>query len=345
MRVALLTGGGDCPGLNAVIYAAVRKGINHYGDEFIGFLNGWRGVLDNNFIPLTLETVDGIQLKGGTILHSSRTNVKKIPGGIEKVQEVLKANKIDALIALGGDDTQSVNLYLSEHGVPSVGVPKTIDNDISGTDQTFGFDTAVMIATEAVDRIHTTADSHNRVVVVEVMGRDAGWIAYASGVAGGAHVILVPEKDVDIDHVCALLKYNYDHGKHYGVVVVAEGCHLPDVGQVIDESANLDAFGHARLAGVGEELADMIEKKTGYETRSVCLGHTQRGGVPTAYDRILGQRYGLHAIDMVHEKKWGRIAVLQGMDITDIPIKDAIATNRRLDQRFFDVIKDLEAKV
>jgi 6-phosphofructokinase 1 len=345
MRVALLTGGGDCPGLNAVIYATVRKGINHYGDEFIGFLNGWKGVLENSFIPLTLETVDGIQLKGGTILHSSRTNVKKIPGGIEKVQEVLKLNKIDALIALGGDDTQSVTLFLSENGVPSVGVPKTIDNDISGTDQTFGFDTAVMIATEAVDRIHTTADSHNRVIVVEVMGRDAGWIAYASGVAGGAHVILVPEKEIDIDHVCALLKYNYEHGKHYGVVVIAEGCHLPEVGQVIDESKNLDSFGHAHLSGVGEALAQLIEEKAGFSTRSVNLGHTQRGGVPTAYDRILGQRYGLHAIDMVHDKKWGRIAVLNGLDITDIPIKDAIATNRRLDQRFFDVISDLEAKV
>jgi len=344
MRVALLTGGGDCPGLNAVIYAAVRKGINHYGDEFIGFLNGWKGVLDNNFIPLTLEAVDGIQLKGGTILHSSRTNVKKIPGGIEKVQEVLKTNKIDALIALGGDDTQSVTLFLSENGVPSVGVPKTIDNDISGTDQTFGFDTAVMIATEAVDRIHTTADSHNRVVVVEVMGRDAGWIAYAAGVAGGAHVTLVPEKDIDIDHVCALLKYNYDHGKHYGVVVVAEGAKLPNVGQIIGD-AKTDSFGHARLSGIGEALSKLIEEKTGFETRSVNLGHTQRGGVPTAFDRILGQRYGLHAIDMVHDKKWGRIAVLKGLDITDIPIKDAIATNRRLDQRFFDVIANLEAKV
>ena len=345
MRVALLTGGGDCPGLNAVIYAAVRKGINHYGDEFIGFRNGWKGVLENDFIPLTLEAVDGIQLTGGTILHSSRTNVKKIPGGIEKVQEVLKKNKIDALIALGGDDTQSVTLFLSENGVPSVGVPKTIDNDISGTDQTFGFDTAVMIATEAVDRIHTTADSHNRVVVVEVMGRDAGWIAYAAGVAGGAHVTLVPEKEIDIDHVCALLKYNYDHGKHYGVVVVAEGAKLPSVGQVINEKAKLDSFGHARLSGIGEALANLIEEKTGYETRSVNLGHTQRGGVPTAYDRILGQRYGLHAIDMVHDKKWGRIAVLKGLDITDIPIKDAIATNRRLDERFFDVIASLEAKI
>ena len=344
MRVALLTGGGDCPGLNAVIYAAVKKGINVYGDEFIGFLNGWKGVLEDQWIPLTLESTDGIQLKGGTVLHSSRTNVKKIPGGIEKVQEVLKKNKIDALIALGGDDTQSVTLFLSENGVPSVGVPKTIDNDINGTDATFGYDTAVMIATEAIDRIHTTADSHNRVIVVEVMGRDAGWIAYASGIAGGAHVVLVPEQDIDIDHVCKLLKYNYDHGKHYGVVVVAEGCHLPEVGQVIG-SKEVDAFGHARLSGIGEALAELIEKKTGFETRSVNLGHTQRGGVPTAYDRLLGQRYGLHAIDMVHEKKWGRIAVLRGTEITDITIKEAIATNRRLSKPFFDVIRDLEAKV
>jgi len=345
MRVALLTGGGDCPGLNAVIYAAVKKGINTYGDEFIGFLDGWKGVLENRFIPLTLEKIDGIQLKGGTILHSSRTNVKKIPGGIEKVQAVLKANNIDALIALGGDDTQSVTLYLSENGVPSVGVPKTIDNDISGTDATFGFDTAVAIATEAVDRIRTTADSHNRVIVIEVMGRDAGWIAYACGVAGGADVTLVPELDIDIDHVAKLLKYNYDHGKRYGIVVVAEGCHLPDAGQVIDENAKLDSFGHARLSGIGEALAELIEKKTGFETRSVNLGHTQRGGSPTATDRLLGQRYGLHAIDMVHEQKWGRIAVLKGLDITDITIKEAIATNRRLDQRFFDVIKGLEVKV
>ncbi len=344
MRVALLTGGGDCPGLNAVIYAAVKKGINHYGDEFIGFLNGWRGVLDNNFIPLTLENTDGIQLKGGTILHSSRTNIKKVPGGLDKAQEVLKTNKIDALIALGGDDTQSVTQFLCENGIQGVGVPKTIDNDISGTDATFGYDTAVSIATEAVDRIHTTADSHNRVIVIEVMGRDAGWIAYAAGIAGGAHVVLVPEKEIDIDHVCALLKYNYDHGKHYGVVVVAEGCHLPDVGQVIG-SQQVDSFGHVRLSGIGEALAELIEKTSGYETRYVNLGHTQRGGVPTAYDRLLGQRYGLHAIDMVHQKKWGRIAVLRGTDITDIPIKEAIITNRRLDQRFFDVIADLEAKV
>lgn len=223
-------------------------------------------------------------------------------------------------------------------------MPKTIDNDINGTDATFGYDTAVSIATEAVDRIHTTADSHNRVVVVEVMGRDAGWIAMASGIAGGAHVVLVPEKPIDLDHVCALLKYNYDHGKHYGVVVVAEGCHLPESGQVLG-SGKVDSFGHAQLSGIGEALAKVIEEKTGFETRSVNLGHTQRGGVPTAYDRLLAQRYGLHAIDMVHEGKWGRIAVLKGTDITDITIKEAISTNRRLDQRFFDVISGLEAKV
>jgi ATP-dependent phosphofructokinase / diphosphate-dependent phosphofructokinase len=344
MRVALLTGGGDCPGLNAVIYAAVKKGINHYGDEFIGFLNGWRGVLDNNFTPLTLEAIDGIQLRGGTILHSSRTNVKKIPGGIEKVQEVLKQNKIDALIALGGDDTQSVTLFLSENGIPSIGVPKTIDNDISGTDATFGFDTAVMIATEAVDRIHTTADSHNRVIVVEVMCRDAGWIAMASGVAGGAHVVLVPEKPIDIDHVCALLKYNYDHGKHYGVVVVAEGCHLPEIGQVTG-SAEVDAFGHARLSGIGEKLAEVIEKKTGFETRSVNLGHTQRGGTPTAYDRMLATRYGTAAIDLVHQGNFGRLVVLRGTEITSIPLKDAIAKTRTIGDDLIALAEGLQPEV
>ena len=344
MRVALLTGGGDCPGLNAVIYAAVKKGINHYGDEFIGFLNGWRGVLDNNFIPLTLENIDGIQLTGGTILHSSRTNVKKIPGGIEKVQEVLKLNKIDALIALGGDDTQSVTLFLSENGVHSVGVPKTIDNDISGTDQTFGYDTAVMIATEAVDRIHTTADSHNRVIVVEVMGRDAGWIAYAF--RHRRRRPRNPRSRKRHRHRSRLRPAQVQLRSRQALRRSCRRRRLPPArSRPGHRHAEVDSFGHARLSGIGEALAELIEKKTGFETRSVNLGHTQRGGVPTAYDRILGQRYGLHAIDMVHDKKWGRIAVLHGTDITDITIKEAIATNRRLDQRFFDVIADLEAKV
>lgn len=344
MRVALLTGGGDCPGLNAVIYAAVKKGINHYGDEFIGFLNSWRGVLDNKFIPLTLENTDGIQLTGGTILHSSRTNVKKIPGGIEKVQEVLKLNKIDALIALGGDDTQSVTEYLSENGVPSIGVPKTIDNDLNGTDACFGFDTAVSIATEAVDRLHTTAEAHNRVIVCEVMGRDAGWIALTAGVAGNAHVVLVPEKPIDLDHVCKLLKYNHEHGKKYGIVVVAEGAKLPAGGQAT-LGTKVDSFGHARLSGIGQALAEEIEKLTGYETRSVNLGHTQRGGTPTAYDRMLATRYGLAAIDLVHKGEFGRLVVLRGTKIESIPLAEAISKNRTLDDSFLEILNGLEPKV
>src|ERR1700757_5017863 len=341
MRVALLTGGGDCPGLNAVIYAAVRKGINHYGDEFIGFLEGWRGVLDNNFIPLTLDRVDGIITEGGTILRTSRTNVRKIEGGIEKCVVNLKANKLDALIAIGGDDTQSVTNALIQAGVPGVGVPEKIDNDLSGTDICFGFDTAVSIATEAVDRLHTTAEAHNRVIVCEVMGRDAGWIALTAGVAGNAHVVLVPEKAMDIDHICKILKYRHDHGKKYGIVVVAEGAKLPS-GEQATIGTKVDSFGHARLSGVGQALAEEIEKRTGYETRSVNLGHTQRGGTPSAFDRMLATRYGLAAIDLVHKGEFGRLVVLRGTKIESIPLADAIATNRTLDAGFLEVISSLE---
>src|SRR5271170_5934492 len=286
MRVGMLTGGGDCPGLNAVIRAVVRKGILHHGDEFVGFMEGWRGVLDDVTMPLTLETTSGILHRGGTILRSSRTNVKKIPGGFEKCVEVLGKHKLDALIALGGDDTQSISLALSEKGVKCVGVPKTIDNDLNGTDACFGFDTAVGIATEAVDRLHSTAEAHNRVIVCEVMGRDAGWIALTAVVVGNAHVVLVPEKPIDLDHVCALLKYNHDRGKKYGIVVVAEGAKLPDTGGQATVGTKVDSFGHARLSGIAELLANKIEEKTGYETRSVNLGHTQRGGTPSAYDRM-----------------------------------------------------------
>ena len=344
MRVGLLTGGGDCPGLNAVIHAVVKKGINHYGDEFVGFLEGWRGVIDNNTMPLTLEKVDGILTLGGTILRTSRTNVRKIEGGIEKCIATLKANKIDALIAIGGDDTQSVTNALVQAGFPGVGVPKTIDNDLNGTDVTFGFDTAVSIATEAVDRLHTTAEAHNRVIVCEVMGRDAGWIALTAGVAGNAHVVLVPEKPIDIDRVCALLKYNHDHGKKYGIVVVAEGAKIPGAGQAT-LGGKVDSFGHARLSGIGQALAELIEEKTGYETRSVNLGHTQRGGSPTAYDRMLSTRYGLAAIDLVHEGKFGRLVVLHGTKIESIPLAEAISTNRQLDDSFFAIIDGLEPKL
>ncbi len=345
MRIGLLTGGGDCPGLNAVIAAVVKKGILHHSDEFVGFLEGWRGVLDNNTIPLTLEAVDGIITKGGTILRTSRTNVRKIEGGLEKCKANIQANKLDALIAIGGDDTQSVTNALIGLGVPGVGVPKTIDNDLNGTDVCFGFDTAVGIATEAVDRLHTTAEAHNRVIVCEVMGRDAGWIALTAGVAGNAHVVLVPEKPIDLDHVCALLKYNHDHGKKYGIVVVAEGAKLPDTGGQATVGTKVDSFGHARLSGIAELLANKIEEKTGYETRSVNLGHTQRGGTPSAYDRMLATRYGLAALDLVHAGQFGRLVVRRGTEIKSITLAEAISKNRTVDDHFLEILTGLEPTV
>jgi 6-phosphofructokinase 1 len=340
----VLTGGGDCPGLNAVIRAAVRKGILHYGDEFVGFIEGWRGVLDNNTRPLTLESTSGILHLGGTILRTSRTNVRKIEGGIEKCLEVLAANKLDALITIGGDDTQGVANALIEKGAHCVGVPKTIDNDLSGTDACFGFDTAVSIATEAVDRLHSTAEAHNRVIVCEVMGRDAGWIAITTGIAGGADAVLVPEKPIDIEEVCKLVKYRHDHGKKFSIVVVAEGAKLPDAEQAT-VGGKVDSFGHVRLSGIGAVLAEEIEKRTGYETRSVNLGHTQRGGTPTAYDRMLATRYGSAAIDLVHQKKFGRLVVLRGTEITDIPLKDAIAKTRTVGEDLLELAKGLQPKV
>jgi 6-phosphofructokinase 1 len=340
----MLTGGGDCPGLNAVIRGAVRKGILHHGDEFVGFMEGWRGVIEDTTMPLNLETTSGILHRGGTILRSSRTNVKKIPGGFEKCLETIEKNKLDALIALGGDDTQSISLALSERGVKCVGVPKTIDNDLSGTDQCFGFDTAVSIATEAIDRLHSTAEAHNRVLVVEVMGRDAGWIAITSGIAGGADAILVPEVPIDLDEVCRLLKYRHDHGKKFSIVVVAEGAHMPAGGQSTHDTS-LDAFGHARLSGVAQALAEEIEKRTKYETRSVNLGHTQRGGTPTAYDRMLATRYGVAAIDLVHQGKFGRLVVLKGTQISDIPLADAIAKTRTVSEDLLEVMRGLQPPV
>ena len=341
MRVGMLTGGGDCPGLNAVIRAAVRKGILHHKDEFVGFMEGWRGVLDDVTMPLTLETTSGILHRGGTILRSSRTNVKKIPGGFDKCVEVLAKHKLDALIALGGDDTQSISLALSEKGVKCVGVPKTIDNDLNGTDACFGFDTAVGIATEAVDRLHSTAEAHNRVMVCEVMGRDAGWIAITSGIAGGADVILVPEVPINIEEVCRLVKYRREHGKKFAIVVAAEGAKMPESEQATHGTA-VDSFGHARLSGIGQILAEEIEKRTGYETRSVNLGHTQRGGTPSAYDRMLATRYGVAAIDLVHAGKFGQLVVLKGTQITHIPIADAIAKTRTVGDDLLEVMKSLQ---
>jgi phosphofructokinase-like protein len=344
MRVGMLTGGGDCPGLNAVIRAAVRKGIFHYKDEFVGFLEGWRGVVENQTRSLNAESVSGILHLGGTILRTSRTNPRKMEGGIDKCLATIKANNLDALITIGGDDTQGVANALIEKGVKIVGVPKTIDNDLSGTDACFGFDTAVSIATEAIDRLHSTAEAHNRVIVCEVMGRDAGWIAITSGIAGGADAIGVPEKPMDIDKICRVIKYRHDHGKKFSIVVVAEGAKLPDGGQAT-QGTQVDAFGHARLSGVGQAVAELIEQKTGYETRSVNLGHTQRGGTPTAYDRMLATRYGSSAIDLVHQGNFGRLVVLRGTDITSIPLKDAIAKTRTIGDDLIALADGLQPEV
>ncbi len=344
MRIGMLTGGGDCPGLNAVIRAVVRKGVLHYGDEFVGFREGWRGVIDDNTMPLDLETTSGILHRGGTILRSSRTNVKKIEGGFEKCLEVIARHKLDALIAMGGDDTQSISVELAKRGVNCVGVPKTIDNDLSGTDACFGFDTAVTIGTEAVDRLHSTTEAHSRVQVVEVMGRDAGWIAVTVGTAGGADVTLVPELPIDMDDVVRLLRARWESGKRFAIVVVAEGAKLPEQTAQISVGTKLDAFGHVRLSGIGQVLAEEIEKRTGYETRSVNLGHTQRGGTPTAYDRMLATRYGVAAIDLVHAGRFGRLVVLKGTAISDIPLEDAIAKTRTVGEDLFAVVRGLQPK-
>jgi 6-phosphofructokinase 1 len=340
----MLTGGGDCPGLNAVIRAAVRKGIFHYKDEFVGFLEGWRGVVENQTRFLDAEGVSGILHLGGTILRTSRTNPRKMEGGIDKCLATIKANNLDALITIGGDDTQGVANALVEKGVKIVGVPKTIDNDLSGTDACFGFDTAVSIATEAIDRLHSTAEAHNRVIVCEVMGRDAGWIAITSGIAGGADAIGVPEKPLDIDRICKVLQYRHEHGKKFSIVVVAEGTKLPGGGKAT-QGTTLDAFGHERLSGIGQAVAELIEQKTGYETRSVNLGHTQRGGTPTAYDRMLATRYGTAAIDLVHQGNFGRLVVLRGTEITSIPLQDAIAKTRTIGDDLIALGEGLQPEV
>lgn len=337
MRVGVLTGGGDCPGLNAVIRAVVRKGTMFYGDSVIGFLEGWRGVLENRHQPLDLDSIPGIIHRGGTILRTSRTNPAKYENGIERVRKTFEENQLDALIAIGGDDTLGVALKLHEAGLKVVGVPKTIDNDLSGTDYTFGFDTAVNIATEAIDRLHSTAEAHNRVMVVEVMGRDAGWIALYSGLAGGADVTLVPEKPFDINEVCELLKRRHARGKYFSIVVVAEGAKYANHSEQATVGAKVDEFGHARLGGIANQLAEDIERITGFETRAVNLGHTQRGGTPSAFDRVLATRYGVQAIDMVHQGEWGRMASLQGQKLASVPLQEAVGKNRKIDPALYEL--------
>ena len=320
MRVGVLTGGGDCPGLNAVIRAVVRKGVKEYGMDFIGFRDGWRGPLENDTTPLGVPEVRGILPRGGTILGSSRTNPFAVEGGVEQIKDVLASNGCDALVAIGGEDTLGVATKLAELGVNVVGVPKTIDNDLSGTDFTFGFDTAVNIAMEAIDRLHTTAESHHRVLVVEVMGRHAGWIALHCGLAGGANIICIPERPFDIEQVCAQVESRF--ATHYSpIIVVAEGA-VPKEGTMSLSAGETDAFGHVRLGGIGNALAKAIEDSTGKEARAVVLGHIQRGGTPSAFDRWLATRFGLHAAQAVHERDFGTMVALRGTDIVRVPLSE-----------------------
>jgi phosphofructokinase-like protein len=319
MRVGVLTGGGDCPGLNAVIRALVRKGVGVDGFEFVGFRDGWKGPLEGLTMELGVAQVRGILPRGGTILGSSRTNPFKIDGGVERVKDNLAAAGIDALVAIGGEDTLGVATKLADLGVNVVGVPKTIDNDLSGTDFTFGFDTAVNIASEAIDRLHTTAESHHRALVVEVMGRHAGWIALHAGMSGGANVVLIPEVPFDIEEVCDLVRTRFET-QYAPIIVVAEGAVPREGGDMSLVSGEVDAFGHVRLGGIGDRVAAEIEQRTGAEARAVVLGHVQRGGTPTAFDRWLATRFGLHAVDAVAEQDFGIMVALRGADIVRVPL-------------------------
>jgi 6-phosphofructokinase 1 len=323
VRIGVLTGGGDCPGLNAVIRAVVRKGVQIYGDEFVGFRDGWRGPLDGDTMTLDVATVRGILPRGGTILGSSRTNPYSADDGERRVLDTVRRLEVEALVVVGGEDTLSVATKLAATGLPVVGVPKTIDNDLDATDYTFGFDTAVTIATEAIDRLHTTAESHHRVLIVEVMGRHAGWIALHSGLAGGANVILIPERPFHIDSVCEFIEHRF--ASHYApIVVVAEGA-LPVEGTLPSRGGEVDAFGHVRLSGIGNLLESEIANRTGQEARATVLGHVQRGGSPTAFDRVLATRFGLHAVDALHDGNVGQMVALHGTSIDLVPLAEATA--------------------
>ena len=329
MRIGVLTGGGDCPGLNAVIRAVVRKGIDGYGDELVGFRDGWRGVLEDVHEPLTVESTRGILPRGGTILGSSRTNPAKREHGVELVRETIARNRLDGLVAIGGEDTLGAANQLRETGVSVIGVPKTIDNDLGATDQTFGFDTALQVATDAIDRLHTTAESHHRILVVEVMGRNAGWIALHSGLAGGADVILIPELPFDIEEVCRLIARRHARGRYFSIVVVAEGA-VPAEGTMTVSTGERDEFGHPRLGGIGQALEREIEGRTGFETRATVLGHIQRGGTPTAFDRVLATRMGLAAVDAAHAGDWGSMIALHATAIELVGLGEAVAEVRRV---------------
>ena len=336
MRLGMLTGGGDCPGLNAVIRAVVRTNANR-GGSTLGFLEGWRGVIEGNTVELTVADTDDIIARGGTILGSSRTNPFKDDDTAQRLLETLGATGVDALIAIGGDDTLGVASRLNDdHGVPAIGVPKTIDNDLSSTDVTFGFDTSINVVMDAVDRLRTTAESHRRVMIIETMGRHAGWITCFSGISTAADFILVPEETPDLARMCELLKQRREAGKMYGIVIVSEGVELPEEDGFITKDADIDEFGHVKLGGIGDIVSEIIEQRTGIETRVVTLGHLQRGGAPSAYDRVLGTRLGIHAARLAHAGQFGQMVSLRGTRITPVPLAEAVGEMRTLEAEFME---------
>jgi 6-phosphofructokinase 1 len=337
MRVGMLTGGGDCPGLNAVMRAIVRKGERTYGDTLVGFLDGWKGVLEGHTTPMDVESMRGSLPRGGTIIGSSRTNPYNVEGGAARVHASLAEQRLDALIAIGGEDTLGVAHKLAGEGLPVVGVPKTIDNDLSGTELTFGFDTAVQVCVDAIDRLHTTAESHNRVMVVEVMGRHAGHIAAWAGIGGGATMTLIPEQPFDMEAVCEAIRERHTNGQRLAsIVVVSEGA-TPKEGTMALQSGEVDSFGHVRLGGMGTLVAQEIEARTGYESRVTTLGHVQRGGTPTAFDRVLATRFGVAAIDAVHAEDWGTMVALQGGSIVRVSLAEAVGTLKLVDPELYEV--------
>lgn len=336
-KIGLLTGGGDCPGLNPVIRAVTRRAILA-GVEVLGIKSGWLGLIEGHTVPLDLHSVSGILPKGGTILGTSRTNPYNSPEHLQRVRANIHAWQLDALIAVGGEDTLGVAARLSKEGLKIIGVPKTIDNDLSNTDYTFGFDTAVNIAMEAIDRLHTTAESHHRIMVIEVMGRHAGWIAACAGIAGGADVILIPEEPVDVDQVCDLVQKRHARGKDFSIVVVAEGAQFKD-GSLVSREDKKDAFGHVRLGGIGQVLGHLIEERTGFETRVTVLGHIQRGGSPTAFDRILGTRFGVKAVELALAGEFGRMVSLQGNKIVTVPLDEGALAMKTVDPELYQMAK------
>lgn len=338
MKVGVLSGGGDAPGINAVVRAVVRKGIRHYDYEVIGLRDGWRGPLEGDFFPLDLKATAGILRRGGSILGNSRTNPFKHENGPKRILQNIKGAGIEAIVVIGGEDTTNVAYKMSKHGLKCVCVPKTIDNDLAGTDYTFGFHTAVSIATQALDRLHTTAEAHHRVMILEVMGRYTGWIALGAGLAGGADAILIPEKPFDIEEVCEYIKSRQQRGRYFSTIVVAEGA-KPRGGEQIIYGKGVDEFGHVRFGGVGYYIGREIEKRTDIETRVVTLGHIQRGGSPIAFDRILATRYGVAAIDLVHEGKFGHMVALKGNEIVSVPLKDVAGKRKTVDLDLYDMAR------